>query len=253
MKKLPFLLIPFLISITTIYSQSIINTSSISSDLDSALSLVLDIGGNFSRGNAKVNNFDGNIGLGFSIKENSSLWILGGINSLKSDEELIQKSSFLHLRYNQELNSILTLNLFGQYQENEVLLIINRILYGINGKINLNKEGSSNLSIGSFYEYEKYNNNEISELIRLNIAGVTEHKIGDFEFIGFVYLQPSFKEFQDFRGIGELSIRLPIRHNLSLSADIIGRYDSSPISSLKKLDSGLTFSFRYEVHKGKKN
>jgi hypothetical protein len=235
-----------------IFTQSIINTSSISSDLDSAFSLVLDVGGNFSRGNAKINNFDGNFGLGFSIRENSSLWIIGGINNLKSDDQLIQRSSFLHLRYNQEINSIFTINLYSQYQENEVLSIKNRLLYGINTRINLNEGGSSNLSLGGFYEYEQYNINESSKLFRLNIAGVTEHKLKNIEIIGFIFLQPSFEKISDFRGIGELNIRVPVINNLQISADLVSRFDSSPISTLKKLDTSLTFSFRYEIHKQRK-
>ena len=80
--------------------QSIINTSSISHDLDSALSLVVDAGGDFSRGNSSVNDISSSFGIGKSLSQDASFWLLGGFNQLAVDGATQQQASHVHVRLN---------------------------------------------------------------------------------------------------------------------------------------------------------
>ena len=109
-------------------AQSIINTSSISHDLDSTLSIVIDAGGNISRGNSRVDDVNLNFGLGKSLGEDASVWLLGGHNELRGNGSLLQKTSFVHLRYNYEFNSRTTLSAYSQSQLNTVLDLESNLL-----------------------------------------------------------------------------------------------------------------------------
>jgi len=87
------LLILILIS-SVLNGQSIINTSAISHDLDSSLSLVLDVGADFSRGNSSMNDISSSFGLGKIVTKDASIWLLGGYNELSVNGETQQQASY---------------------------------------------------------------------------------------------------------------------------------------------------------------
>ena len=73
--RLQWILLLTILNVNQSIAQSIINTSSISHDLDSTISIVIDAGGNISRGNSRVL-FGGNISYDFS-KEQSATAMIG--------------------------------------------------------------------------------------------------------------------------------------------------------------------------------
>lgn len=232
-----------------VQAQSIINTSAISHDLDSAFSLVLDVGGNFSRGNSKVNDISASLGIGKSISEDASLWLLGGYNQLVGNDEVLQKTSFSHLRINYEIKNKVTINIYTQFQDNAVLTLDSRYLIGSNIDFDLNNDRSSTLVLGLFREWENYSNGEKTSLFRMNLAGNTEIKGKYVDILGFLYFQPNVQRWQDFRFIGEASVRVMLRSNLQLSLNGAVRYDNSPHNSLNSLDLVFNTSLRYELHR----
>ena len=251
MKKSVILLIA--VCISNVFSfcnaQSIINTSSISHDLDSTISIVIDAGGDFSRGNADIDNITLNSGIGKSLGKDASLWLLGGYNELRGNGSLIQRASFTHLRLNYEVKDKVTLSAFTQAQTNSVLDLGSRFLLGSNVSFDLNVEKNTTVMIGLFQEVENYSLGESKSLLRMNIVGFTEYKINDLELVGFVYYQPSIKDFKDSRYIGEVSLRFPLITGVQVGINGVGRYDSQPHSSLGKWDFGIKTSLRYEFHK----
>lgn len=240
-----------LISLSS-YAQTIINTASISHDLDSALSLVVDVSGSFSRGNADINRIKANTGIGVSTGENSSIWLLSGFNELRTNSDLVQQSKFLHGRFNYELRPRIIVSAFTQYQSNLVLDMKSRVLLGTNLGFGLDKKAHTMLLTGVFYEAERYLSGEEQALIRLNIVGFTEKKFEHFEVVGFMYFQPNSANFSDFRYIGEASLRVPISSFLQLSTNFVARYDSSPHSSLSTWDTNFNIGLRLELHKSEK-
>mgnify|MGYP001098318595 CR=1 FL=1 len=231
-----------------LYGQSIINTSSISHDLDSALSLVVDVGADFSRGNSSVNDINSSFGIGKSVSEDASVWILGGFNQLAVDGTTQQQASYAHFRANYEIKKGITLNSYGQYQTNTVLDMDSRSLAGINLDFDFGKDGAFMLGVGVFNENELYGDGTSSNLIRGNIVGVAQYKSDHFEIVGFGYFQPAIVEFKDFRCIGELSLRFPLSNSLQLAFNTALRFDSSPHSNLTTTDLGVMTSLRYELH-----
>lgn len=238
----------FLFSIP-VNAQSIINTSSISHDLDSSISIITDLGGNFSRGNSSVDDFRVNAGLGKSLSESSSAWLLGGYHELKGNGSLLQRSSFIHLRYNYEFTQNATFNLYTQWQNNTVLSMKARQLYGFNIDFDLNKKRSSTVMLGAFYENEFYEDETQANLIRANLVAVSEFGAKHVTIVGFLYFQPSITQPSDYRCIGELSTRFRLFSRMQLAINSVARFDSSPHSGLAAADLGLTTSIRYEFHK----
>ena len=236
-----------LISIS-LNGQSIINTSAISHDLDSSLSLVLDAGADLSRGNSSVNNISSSFGLGKSLSEDASLWFLGGYNQLAVNGESQQQASYSHMRINYEINDHTTLNSYGQFQSNSVLAMDSRFLTGANIDFDLGKGRDFMIAVGAFREIENYGDGLTSKLFRGNFIAVAEHKTAHVEVVGFAYFQPSPSDISDYRCIGELSLRFPITNDLQLSMNAAARFDSSPHSGLNTTDLGLTTSLRYELH-----
>lgn len=230
-------------------AQSIINTSAISQDLDSTLSVILEVSGDFSRGNAHVDRLSTSGGVGWSISENTSMWVLGGYNSLSDNKKLIQEAAFIHARYNYELNSLLTFNFYGQIQSNSVIEIADRRLGGMNLNLFLNETQSASIAMGMFYELEDYNSGEKERLIRGNAVGVFMKEWKTLEVVAFAYYQPNVRDFLDYRCIGELSIRKSLFTSLQLGLNWASRYDSSPHSSLKAWDNSFNLSLRYKFLK----
>ena len=241
------LLILFLMS-SLLKGQSIINTSAISHDLDSSLSLVLDAGADLSRGNSSVNNISSSVGIGKSLSKDASLWLLGGYNQLAVNGETQQQAFYSHMRINYEINERTTLNAYGQFQSNSVLAMDSRFLTGANIDFDLGKERDFMLAFGAFREVENYRDGQNSSLFRGNAVAVAEHKTAHVEVVGFAYFQPSLSDLSDFRCIGELSLRFPITNDLQLSVNAAARFDSSPHSGLNTTDLGLSTSLRYELH-----
>lgn len=241
------LLVLLLLS-TVLNGQSIINTSAISHDLDSSLSLVLDAGADFSRGNSSVNNISSSFGLGKSLTEDASIWILGGYNQLAINGETQQQASYGHLRVNYEIIEGITLNAYGQFQSNSVLAMDSRFLSGANVDFDFGKDKDLMIAVGAFREFEDYKGGLTSKLVRGNAVVVAEHKTAHVEIVGFAYFQPSISDLADYRCIGELSLRFPITNDLQLSLNAATRFDSSPHSGLNSTDVGLTTAIRYELH-----
>lgn len=243
----PYLLILLLVS-SALRGQSIINTSAISHDLDSSLSLVLDAGADLSRGNSRVNNISSSVGLGKSLSNDASLWLLGGYNQLAVNGETQQQASYSHMRINYEVNEWTTLNAYGQFQSNSVLAMDRRFLTGANIDFDLGKKRDFMIAFGAFREIENYKDGQSSRMCRGNVVAVAEHKTTHVEVVGFAYFQPSLSDLSDYRCIGELSLRFPITNDLQLSVNAAARFDSSPHSGLNTTDLGLTTSLRYELH-----
>lgn len=241
-------ILTFLLISISLNGQSIINTSAISHDLDSSLSLVLDAGADLSRGNSSVNNISSSFGLGKSLSEDASLWFLGGYNQLAINGVNEQQASYSHLRVNYEVREGTTLNVYSQFQSNSVLAMDSRFLTGANIDFDLGKERDFMIAVGAFREIENYRDDLTSHLYRGNFVAVAEHKTAHVEMVGFAYFQPSLTDLSDYRCIGELSLRFPITNDLQLSMNAAARFDSSPHSGLNTTDLGLTTSLRYELH-----
>ena len=233
----------------SVYGQSIINTSAISHDLDSALSVVVDAGGDFSFGNSNIQDLSVNFGVGKSLTEDASLWLIGGGNRLISDLDVLQSQSYVHVRFNYEIKDNWTLNGYAQTQTNSVLEIRNRTIFGGNLEIDFNPDQTISAAIGGFAELERYTVDAMSQKFRGNVILVGENSLNKSELVGFLYLQPALDNLHDFRMIGEFSLRTAITSSLQFAVNGVIRFDNEPHQSLARTDMGITTSMRYEFHK----
>lgn len=231
------------------HGQSIINTSAISHDLDSALSVVVDAGGDFSFGNSNIQDLSVNFGVGKSLTEDASLWLIGGGNRLISDRDVLQSQSYVHVRLNYEIMDSWTLNGYAQTQTNSVLEIRNRTILGGNIELDFNPDHTLSAAIGGFAELERYTVDAMSQKLRGNLILVGEESLNKTELVGFLYMQPALNNFHDFRMIGEFSLRTAITSSLQFAVNGVIRFDNEPHQSLSRTDMGITTSVRYEFHK----
>lgn len=232
-------------------AQSIINTSSISHDLDSTISVLADFSGNFSRGNAEINDITLSGGIGISATKNSSFWVLGGSSSLTSNDEKIQSVDFIHLRFNYELSDRITSNAYTQFQSNSILAITYRRLLGLNFDYDFDSSDKNTFTLGAFRELEMYEDASQALLYRANVVVNSEVEIKQTKIVGFAYYQPSLSNITDYRLIGELSARVPLAPSVQLMVNLASRYDSIPISSIGSWDVGSTMGLRIKFDKAK--
>lgn len=209
--------------------------------------------GNFSRGNAEINDVNVSGGFGVSTTENTSAWVLIGLNTLSSGSEVIQSASFSHLRFNYELADRVTMNLFGQVQSNSILAIEYRELFGVNLDYDLDNSESNTMALGLFRELEKYSDASNALVWRLNVVGTTELEINTTKIVGYVYYQPNAIRFSDYRLIGEFSAQVPLTKSIKVIMNLASRFDSSPISSVGKWDTATTVGLRLNFSKSKPN
>lgn len=232
-----------------IRSQAIINTATISHDLDSAISLVVDLSGNFSRGNLSVDDLGGSLGFGISLNEDQSIWVLAGGNVLNTQDEQVQRGAFSHIRHNWELNPRLTLQTFGQIQSNTALDINNRTLLGSTLGLDLDQSGNSFIGLGSFWEAEFYGISPNANGLRANAMFASEWSGDVVEWTVLVYYQPYWMNLNDYRAIINSDFRVEVSESIEIGTSLSSRFDSRPHSNLFPWDFSLLTTLRYSFNK----
>lgn len=158
-----------------------------------------------------------------------------------------------HLRYNYQFNKKVALESFVQLQQNEVLRINNRTLYGIGTRFSVYTSEKYQFYLGTLImqEYE----NSKGEL-KDEIENTTR---GDF-YISFLlqptklisissstYYQPKLDFFTDYRIALETSIAFRVFKNLYFTSTFTFQKDAYPIFNIPKeqykLENGLTYTF----------
>ena len=230
-------------------AQTIINTATISHDLDSTISFVVDLAGNFSRGNLSVDDLGGSLGLGVSLNEDQSIWILAGGNVLNTQGEQVQEGAFSHLRHNWEITPSMTLQTFAQVQMNTALDFNRRSLIGSTIGYDLDKEGQSFIGLGSFWEDEIYGLSPKASGLRGNAMIASEWSGDKVEWLVLVYYQPYLSDFQDYRAILNSDFRVNLTSDIQLGTSISSRFDSKPHSGLFPWDFSLLTTLRYSFHR----
>ena len=157
-----------------------------------------------------------------------------------------ENQSFLHLRYNKKINNWLVGEAFTQIQQNKILNVKYRSLYGVGPRFELMKKKSANLFLGALYIYEYEQptaadgqawiknrmSNYLSFLFKLTptvtLAGIT-------------YYQPNLNYWNDYRLTGQYKLTVAITKKFSLKAETNILYDSTPVIGAVKSSDDFTF------------
>jgi len=186
-------------------------------------------------------------------KSKKSLYLfLVNYNFLKGDGQTLNNSFFYHLRYNYKLNNWLRWEVFTQLQQNRINGIALRFLAGTGPRFKLagNKKVSLYAATAAMYEYEKEQTDPSiyhREVRSSSYISLTYNPVKNAELITTLFYQPLFRDFNDYRILNEISIKLKFVKHFSFNASWYYLFDSRPAATIPKLNysisNGITYNF----------
>ena len=185
-------------------------------------------------------------------KTQKSLYLfLGDFNFLKGSGQTLSDNIFYHFRYNYKINKWLRWEAFTQLQNNNVTGIDLRFLAGTGPRFKI--EGTKTLLLytgtAAMYEYEKEATEPITYLHNIrssNYFSCTYKPVANAEFIGTIFYQPLYNNFNDYRILNEISINLSIVKHLSFVTSWTYLYDSKPVPLTPNLNYSISNGIQYK-------
>ncbi len=161
---------------------------------------------------------------------------------------------FAHLRYNYELSSKVTLEVFSQYQFDEIQEIDIRVLNGIGPRIQIAQSDSAYLYLGALYMYEYEETSEDAENIVYNKDSRLSSYISfGYQFNEFVnltnvtYFQPNISDWDDYRITLKTVLSAGLNKWIAFNMTFNLVYDNRPPltvpPAMYDLSTGLSFRF----------
>lgn len=143
-----------------------------------------------------------------------------------------------HLRYNYELLSWLTPEVFAQLERNEFLLLESRILFGIGPRFVLVHNDEFNFALGSDYMLE-YEALDAAQVVSPLPPQTIVHRWSSYLSLVYAasdrlrmssttYVQPRFDMFSDLRVLSEGTLDVTLIEPLSIRLNLRLRWDSEP-------------------------
>ncbi len=253
MKILKYLF--FLFIAQNAYSQTIINAERYTGGGDSTL-FALAFSYNGTKGNSNTDQFSisPNISL---IRKKNDYMLFGGYAVLSRSNTKILNAGYVHLRHNYKITDRIKTFEFYQLQFNEILLLKKREVFGAGLRYSFLKKDSLNLDIGLgvMREVEILNKktllpDEISETkyYRATCVSTLNWMAGKTVRINNVmYYQPYLKDLSDYRLLNDFNLLVSLTKHFKLVTSVTARYDSKPPSSLKNLDTAVSFGFEVRL------
>lgn len=247
LNRIKLLLLGLMTSTTTV-AQTIVNTYDLVTPIDSIWSATTELQGTFAAGNGVFTALNSGIGLGRSLNNSTEIWLLSGYNFASESTIPIYATGFINTRIHHIILPGLQIQGFYQGQFNTALELESRMLYGMNAAKKIKaKEFLYNLSMGVFKEYEIYSDESEQRLFRGNLSGSVTTELSDIDVHLTIYYQPSFKDLNDFRMLGELSLQFPISEQLEFEVESALRFDSKPHLNLLPLDFSTVIGMVYSI------
>ena len=241
----PYLRILFLLCFLAGENLAQVNTEKLrqSSDWQEGWSGTVGFNLSFRRGNVEKSDYllDGS----FGWKHGHHLVfgkIMGEFEDIAGDQ--ISNAAFVHLRYNLQIETLITPEIFTQYQFDQSLNLNSRFLIGsgirLEGKITPKLFAA--LGSGTMWEQEYYEQN-----LSLTTARWTNYLVTNWRpksnwgFSNTLYYQPAFDDFGFFRVLDEGCLQVDLSDHIVLRINLNYRYDSKPLyAELKQYDVSLT-------------
>lgn len=177
---------------------------------------------------------------------------LGNYSILTGDGADLIDEYMLHLRYNYKFNKWLRWEVFGQLQQNEILNIHERILFGTGPRYKLADTKKVRLYVGTLVmrEFEResdpeqttHNDYRLSNYLTFNITPAE-----NLEFVSTTYYQPKTSDFTDYRILNQNSMNVKAGKHFVFSINFQFMYDAVPAKDIQnrtsKLSTGLGYRF----------
>lgn len=196
----------------------------------------------------------------FKAEENTVFAIIEGADS-RSQGIKTTDEAFAHTRFIRELNETVSLEAFGQWQENAFANLLSRYLLGTGGRFELLSKPdaySFSLGLGAFHEWERTDlgtYTEEDETWRLNTYWSYQHQLNEqVNWFNTVYLQPSLDDSDDYRVLFDtgLTVRLTgalqlrVSYNLSHNSQPPRNLAADPAIDRAETNTSYATTFLYE-------
>lgn len=154
--------------------------------------------------------------------------------------DVVTNSTMFHFRYNRKMNNTVRLELFTQIQNNRILNIEIRNLYGLGSRIKFYKHKLLSAYLGNSYmfEYQKIyqEGNNTFQFHRLNnyLSFHLKNETQTIEVNSITYYQPSIEDFKNYRFSHESSLNFKITKSLFYHTSISLGFDNMPPLGISK-------------------
>lgn len=206
-------------------------------------------------GNVDLQELDPTFRIDYKTQYTHSFAIILGEYGWK-DQVAFSNQALFHIRHVHEISFPFEWEVFGQINYDKARLLLFRDLAGGGLRLNIYKNRSSKLWIGTDYmiEHEKYDLpstaiHKVEQTVNrwsnyLNYSLKFKH---DILFSVVIYYQPRFDLFNDLRILNDNNISVELVKNLALSVGFKLYYNSRPPDTIKNTDTktelGFSFSF----------
>lgn len=242
------------------FSQTIINAERIIDTTKTSIS-ALELSYHGSSGNLETNE------LGISpvfilLKKKNEYNFFGGYTFQSASGSEIQNSGFLHFRHNYKLSTKLKTFEFFQIQNNNVLLLKERIVFGAGLRYSFIKKDSlaMDMELGLMRELEKLdkdnlleNESDSKKNYRITYVNSFKWKLSkSISINNVVYYQPNIKSFNDFRILNDLNFIVSITDHISFITNLNTRFDNKPPGALESVDNSVRVGLNMQFFKLRK-
>lgn len=234
------------------YSQTIINTENMMTDLDENLSYNLSLQGDFNFGNIDLIEFNTAHQFSKSI-DRSLIRFLINYEYIEEGGETLSSDLSAQIRYNYSFkkNSLFA---FIQAQNIKSLRMDHRYISGIGYRHNLFTQLKDywDLSAGLFYENELYDKNLSTETqvnnLRYSFSSFSKYTISEKMFLNLsVYYQINSSNLDDYRLFVQPRLYYKLE-KFDLFIDLTNRYHSTPYIDIYKKDTSLEIGIEFSVN-----
>lgn len=174
------------------------------------------------------------------------------INELRlifAEEEKLENKGYQHIRFQHEIDSIFTLEIFSQTQFDQVLKIGLRQLFGIGPRIHFFQKTSTETFLGVHYMYEyeeEIGTNIINRDHRISSHFAFSRKMKKSAVHWIVYYQPKITNFTDYRISGSSTYTIELVKQLRFNIRGELAYDTKPVSGVNDFTYTLLNGFNWE-------
>ena len=234
------------------YSQTIINTENMMTDLDENLNYNLSLQGDFNFGNIDLIEFNTAHQFSKSI-DRSLIRFLINYEYIEEGGETLSSDLSAQIRYNYSFkkNSLFA---FIQAQNIKSLRMDHRYISGIGYRHNLFTQLKDywDLSAGLFYENELYDKNLSTETqvnnLRYSFSSFSKYTISEKMFLNLsVYYQINSSNLEDYRLFVQPRLYYKLE-KFDLFIDLTNRYHSTPYIDIYKKDTSLEIGIEFSVN-----
>ncbi len=196
--------------------------------------------------------FSAGVDAHLQYKSEKSLYlILANYGFLKGAGNKFVDNTFLHLRYNYKLNSLIRWEVFTQYQKNVITKIKSRYLMGTGPRFKILSNKIIRMYAASLimFEHEKESTpakTEHNDIRSSTYVSFTITPNNYLELISTSFFQPRLNNLSDFRILNQIGVIAKAGKRLSLRINWNYLYDSSPVPGIPSDNYAFSTGLEYE-------